>query len=161
MRTMAILVCLGYSLFAMNAFGQELRQPTSVQPNSLAYNYYYQEATPSPSDLRFESQSLDELSQKFAGKDLGKGGKGKGASSSRWTLDGFIDFGGTVNADTPTNRFNGPMTFNDRNDFTMNQLYLSLGREADNGDCGFAWGARIDFLYGSDYVFTQSVGLEL
>ncbi|MDP6557059.1 MAG: porin [Pirellulaceae bacterium] len=163
MRTLAILVGMGWSLFAMHAIGQDLQQPRSTQPDSFAYNSYYQEAQPSPSDLPIESQSSDEFSKERAGKNLGKGGKGRRSSGwlgDRWTMDGFIDLGGTVNADNPANRFNGPMTFNDRNDFTMNQLYLSLGREVDNGGCGFDWGARIDFLYGTDYIFTQSVGLE-
>jgi hypothetical protein len=160
MRTLRVIsVCLGCSLFALPAIGQDLQLPASIDPNSLAFNYYFQEAAPSPSDLRIESQSLDELSQEFGRKELRRASRGK--RQNRWTLEGFLDVGGTVNADSPTNRFNGPMTFNDRNEFTVNQLYLSLGREADNGGCGFAWGARIDFLFGSDYFFTQSVGLEL
>jgi len=159
MRTLAILVGMGCSLHAM---GQDLRQPRSNQPVTFAYNDYYQQAQPSPSDLRIES--LDGLSKNLAGKNMGKRGKAKrsaGWLGDRWTMTGFIDLGGTVNADNPTNRFNGPMTFNDRDDFTMNQMVLSLGREADNGGCGFDWGARIDVLYGTDYIFTQSVGLEL
>ena len=147
-----------------HAFGQDLRLPLSAQPDSLTYNYYYQEASPSPSDLRIEARSIDELSREIPWKPFGQSGKAKRRRNGlldRWTFDGFIDLGGTVNADSPANRFNGPMTFNDRNDFTMNQLYLSLSREADNCGCGVEWGARIDFLFGTDYIFTQSVGLEL
>ena len=162
MRSWAILVGIGCSLFTMNAMGQDLRQPRSNQLNEFVHNDYYQQAQPSPSDLRIESPSSDE---RLGGKNLGKRAKRKRLSGwwpgDRWTMTGFIDFGGTLNADNPTNRFNGPMTFNDRHDFTMNQIVLSLGREVDNGGSGFDWGARIDFLFGTDYIFTQSVGLEL
>lgn len=167
MKTLALFAGMGCSLFAISAIGQDLQQPDSTQFDSYAYNFYYQEeAQPSPSDLPTESENASGFANGLDGKDVGKGDPcqgGKGSSrwlGDRWTLDGFIDLGGTVNADNPANRFNGPMTFNDRNDFLMNQLYLSLGREADNGGSGFDWGARVDFLYGTDYIFTQSIGLE-
>jgi len=47
-------------------------------------------------------------------------------------VGGWIDMGYTANADDPANRFNGPVTFNDRSDeFQMNQLWLySLAKMA-------------------------------
>lgn len=166
MKVFAFVAGLGCSLLAISAVGQDLQQPDSIDLNTYAYNYYYQEAAPSPSDLRVEPPTVDDAGDDWAdGKDGDKHGKGKGRGvagwlGDRWSLDGFINFGGTVNADNPVNRFNGPVTFNDRDDFMLNQLYLSLGRAADNGGCGFDWGARVDFLFGTDYIFTQSVGLE-
>ncbi|MDP7301689.1 MAG: hypothetical protein QGG09_01220, partial [Pirellulaceae bacterium] len=88
MRTLAILVGMGCSLFAMHAIGQDLQQPRSTQSDSFAYNSYYQEAQPSPSDLRIESQSSDESSKERAGKG-GKGKRSSGWLGDRWTMDGF------------------------------------------------------------------------
>lgn len=105
-------------------------------------------------------------SQKDGGKG-GKGGKGDdrlrlfGDWGNGWELNGHMALGVTLNADNPASRYNGPMTFNDREgEVQFNQTYLSLGREADGSGCGWGWGGRIDLLYGSDYIFTQAAGLE-
>ena len=177
---LAAAACCG--LVATGAQAQGLRQPGSVQPVALTYDYYAQEgAAPSPSDLA----AVDSSDLTFAGdvgqKD-GKGcndcdskGGGKGCNSCAcdpwrifpeigdgWTIEGFIAGGGTANASNPISNYNGPVTFNDRyNELMLNQFYLSIGRDADNGGCGWAWGGRMDILYGQDYIFTQAVGLEL
>ena len=93
----------------------------------------------------------------------GKGGKGRGGKGGArsWILDAYVAAGVTFNADHPVTKYNGPVTFNDRDrEFQLNQAYLSLGREVDNGGCGWAVGGQIDLLYGTDYIFTQAVGLE-
>ena len=77
-----------------------------------------------------------------------------------WQLTGFLNVSATANADGPVSHYNGPVTFLDREDIRVNQLYTTLEKKADNGGCGTAWGARVDLLYGTDYVFTQATGLE-
>ncbi len=174
MKTVAMWAGVACCLCALPADGQQLRLPASATMDADVYSYYYryedEVAQPSPSDLPVappvESPYLDvgeDLLTDHRGKHIGWGGKERRRTNwlgDRWILDGFVDFGGTVNPDNPSSRFNGPMTFNDRDDFMMNQLYLSLGRQVDRRGCGFDWGARVDFLYGTDYIFTQSIGLE-
>ena len=82
-------------------------------------------------------------------------------AESRLFLDAWLAQGVTLNMDSPDNRFNTPMTFNDRsNDYQMNQLYVSTGWTAIQDGCNWDVGAQADFLYGTDYFFTTAVGLE-
>ncbi len=166
MKTWALWAGAGCVLLALHVNGQELRMPASTDPQLDVYRYYFQPAQPSPSDRPAAplppdlGETLVERSTVEAGSLPDHSQADTGWLSDRWSGEGFVNFGGTYNADRPASRFNGPMTFNDRDDFLLNQLYVSLGREVDNGGCGFDWGARVDFLYGTDYLFTQSVGLE-
>lgn len=73
---------------------------------------------------------------------------------------GWANFGGTLNASKPRSRFNGPMTFNDRNEFQANQLYGVLEKKLNVEECCWDLGGRVDLLYGSDYLFTEAAGLE-
>ena len=76
-------------------------------------------------------------------------------------VGGWLDQGFTWNSDSPSNRFNGPVGFNDRsNEYQMNQLYLFAEKKADNCGCGYALGGRIDALYGTDYRYVRGLGLE-
>ena len=76
-------------------------------------------------------------------------------------VDGWIAQGFTGNLDHPRNDFNGPLTFNDRaNEYQLNQMYLSLGRQVNTNVYGWGVGGRIDLLYGTDYFFTTARGLE-
>jgi hypothetical protein len=80
---------------------------------------------------------------------------------ARLRIRGWIDQGSTWNPDRPVDRFNGPVTFNDRsNEYQMNQLYLSAERKTQNDGWGFDWGGRVDFLYGTDSRFLVANGLE-
>lgn len=77
-------------------------------------------------------------------------------------IGGWIDQGITWNPDSPANRFNGPVTFNDRsNEYQLNQMWMFVEKAADNGGCGIALGGRIDLMYGTDHRFTMARGLEL
>jgi hypothetical protein len=70
-------------------------------------------------------------------------------------LRGFIDVGYSGNPEWPQNKFNGPVAYNDRaNEAQLNQLYFTAERltKVEN-DCGFDYGYRMDFLYGSDSRF--------
>jgi len=78
------------------------------------------------------------------------------------TIGGWIDQGISVVANNPADRYNGVVTFNDRDDeYQMNQFWLFMERIADTGGYGWAVGGRVDLLYGTDARFTQAVdGLE-
>jgi hypothetical protein len=81
--------------------------------------------------------------------------------SSRFLDVGFWVAGGaTLNPDDPVSNYNGPLTFNDRVGGQLNQLYLYLAHEADNGGCGLALGGRVDLMYGTDARFAEALGLE-
>ncbi|MEX0713964.1 MAG: porin [Pirellulales bacterium] len=65
------------------------------------------------------------------------------------------------NPDDPIDRFNGPVTFNDRADeLQLNQVYLYLDRAVDTGGSGWDLGGRVDALYGTDWRFTPALGFE-
>jgi hypothetical protein len=83
-------------------------------------------------------------------------------SEHGFRLGGWADQGVSVVANRPADRYNGVVTFNDRDgEYQLNQLYFFLER-ATNTECG-GWdlGGRVDFLYGTDGRFAQSSdGLE-
>ena len=77
------------------------------------------------------------------------------------SIRGWIDQGFTWNPDSPANRFNGPVTFNDRsNDYMLNQFYL-VNERTTNTDCrDWDIGGRLDLIYGTDHRFMMANGLE-
>lgn len=76
-------------------------------------------------------------------------------------IRGWIDQGFTYNPGEPLNRFNGPVTFNDRsNEYQMNQLYLIAERVTKTEERDWDLGGRVDLLYGTDHRFTTATGLE-
>ncbi|TAN53821.1 MAG: porin [Methylococcaceae bacterium] len=78
-----------------------------------------------------------------------------------WNLKfgGWIESSVSANMHSSPDNFNGPVTFNDRTgELQMNQLYLYLQKAVNvNGD-SFDWGGRVDFMYGTDAIFTQAYG---
>lgn len=76
------------------------------------------------------------------------------------TFGGWTQAGVTYNSTSPDNGFNGPVTFGDRSgEFQLNQLYFFLKKAvATEGD---AWdvGGMVDFMFGSDAIFTQAYGV--
>lgn len=76
-------------------------------------------------------------------------------------VGGWVEGGYTWNPDDPADRYNGPVTFNDRsNEPMMNQFYLFMERATDTSDRGWDWGFRADAVYGTDARFIQAAGLE-
>jgi hypothetical protein len=74
---------------------------------------------------------------------------------------GWIDQGITFNGRRPADRFNGPVTFNDRDtEYQLNQFWLFARREANTGGYGWDIGGRVDLLYGTDSRFDTSLGLD-
>ncbi|HID76832.1 MAG TPA: porin [Planctomycetaceae bacterium] len=74
---------------------------------------------------------------------------------------GWVDHGVSVVANMPADRYNGVVTFNDRDaEYQMNQLWTYLEKEIDPNRF-FDIGGRVDFVYGTDARFTQAIdGLE-
>lgn len=99
------------------------------------------------------------------GSDCGECG-GRGCDACRaWPcgirFDGWISQGFTINTDSPRNRSNFPVTFNDRsNDYQVNQVYVLLERPVPQRGSRWEVGGRVDLLYGSDAKFTTARGLE-
>ena len=76
------------------------------------------------------------------------------------TLTGYADLGGTVNGENPSDRWNGTLGANDRNEFQLNQLYFALEKATKAGDCDWDLGGRLDLMYGTDARWYESAGLE-
>jgi hypothetical protein len=75
-------------------------------------------------------------------------------------IRGWISGGIMANWDDPASRFNGPVTFADRDDGQLNQMYLIMERTLDTEGGCWDLGGRVDLLYGSDYRFTLARGLD-
>jgi hypothetical protein len=72
---------------------------------------------------------------------------------------GWINAGITYNANDSAGRYNGPVTFNDREaEFQLNQFYLYLQRAVNTEGDAWDFGFRADFMFGTDAVFTQAYG---
>lgn len=76
-------------------------------------------------------------------------------------MGGWIQQGITGNAWNPPDRFNGPITTNDRaGEYQMNQAWLYFVRPTKTDGYGTDIGGRIDLVYGTDWRFGQCFGLE-
>ena len=76
-------------------------------------------------------------------------------------IGAWLDQGITANYRGSADRFNGPVTFNDREgEYQMNQAYFFAEKVTKTDGCGWDLGGRADFLYGTDWRFIQSQGLE-
>jgi len=91
---------------------------------------------------------------------------GSNPNDSAWmkklglNVGGWLNSGITYNASHPSDGFNGPVTFNDRDsELQLNQLYFYLQRPVTTGGDGWDFGGRFDFMYGTDSIFTQAYGI--
>jgi hypothetical protein len=81
-------------------------------------------------------------------------------------IGGHLEQGITTNSRNPTNPAAGVGNFpatqmNFRNDeYMFNSLYLTIGRKTDTGGSGWDIGGNMDLMYGTNYIFLQSRGLE-
>ncbi|MDO4627616.1 MAG: outer membrane beta-barrel protein [Planctomycetia bacterium] len=71
-------------------------------------------------------------------------------------IEGYIDQGLTYGS---SEDYQTPAAMNDKEGYQMNQLYLSLGRKVVKGN-HFSVGAQIDIMFGTDYYYMSSAGLE-
>jgi hypothetical protein len=168
----AALVCTGSEQLRAQGYGTAApARPLNYDYEygyTYDYDYYARGDQPSPSDLPDETLPVVENDDYVL--------SGGGTSFDEWCCDepwrlfptlpwgfqlhGWAAGGGTANADSPASRFNGPVTFNDREEVQLNQLYAVLERPTDTSCYCFDIGGRIDLLFGTDYIFTQAVGLE-
>jgi hypothetical protein len=167
---LAFAAAIAWGIYAGNASAQMPGHTGGVLPTSFANEYYYQPADPaSPSDqaaaaapvvpvapaaapcTTCEAPACEECEpwHLFCQKECG------------WNFYGWANGGIMANAHNPQDHFNGPVTFADRDYGQFNQLYGVLENTIDTGGCGWDIGGRVDVLFGSDYFFTQAVGLEL
>ncbi|HEX7234939.1 MAG TPA: outer membrane beta-barrel protein, partial [Nitrosospira sp.] len=74
-------------------------------------------------------------------------------------LGGWINGGATFNPSQLTG-FNGPVTFADRsNRFQLNQFNIYVQRPVVAEGSTWDFGGRIDFMFGTDAIFTQAYGV--
>ncbi|MGO8690151.1 MAG: outer membrane beta-barrel protein [Thermoguttaceae bacterium] len=99
---------------------------------------------------------------------------GAAAAPAPWTLpqpcvlqrlgiiaSGWLEQGATINTLSPSDRWNGPLATNDRsNEYEMNQAWLTLAKPVNTNGCGWDFGGRVDLLYGTDWRYGDSLGLE-
>ncbi len=93
-----------------------------------------------------------------------------GNCSDRWrllpknpwlNLGGWIDQGATLNVNSPDDRSNTRVLFNDRsNDYLLNQAYLYAEVPVCNDGTHWDIGGRVDVTYGRDSRFASVPGLE-
>jgi Putative beta-barrel porin-2, OmpL-like. bbp2 len=76
-------------------------------------------------------------------------------------MGGWLEQGITFNDIRPADRFNGPNVTNDRDrEYQLNQMWMYFNRPTNTDGCGFDLGGRVDVVYGTDWRFGQSFGLE-
>ncbi|MDO4587223.1 MAG: outer membrane beta-barrel protein [Planctomycetia bacterium] len=79
---------------------------------------------------------------------------------SRFFVDGWVETGANSNSTWPITTAAGGTVNDEASSFQMNQLYLSFGLETIK--CNqISLGGRVDLLYGTDYLYTSSLGLEV
>jgi len=84
-----------------------------------------------------------------------------GTGPRGWSITGWAAAGIAGNPQGPTDRFNGPVTWPDRsNDLQFNELYTTFKKDAVSECDGWGFGGRVDLVYGSNYRFITSAGLE-
>ena len=77
------------------------------------------------------------------------------------SLRGWVTHGYTGSPSEPVNGSNLPTGFNDQaNKYLMNQLYIIAETDLAPANEDWSANARMDILYGSDYFFTMTQGLE-
>ncbi|MBX3628679.1 MAG: porin [Nitrosomonas sp.] len=78
---------------------------------------------------------------------------------TRIKLGGWINGGATFNP-SQTNGYNGPVIFADQaNQFQLNQFNLFVQRPVVSTGQTWDFGGRVDFMFGTDAIFTQAFGV--
>jgi hypothetical protein len=170
---LAFAAAIAWGIYVSNASAQTYGQQHQVRQVAATNDYFYQpEASPSdrpPPAPMVEQAAVAPMAAPAAACDACAEAEEETCDPWRlfcqkecgWNITGFVNAGWTGNPDGPASRYNGPVTFNDRNEFMLNQLYLTAEKSIDRETCCWNWGGRVDLLYGSDYIFTQSLGWEL
>jgi hypothetical protein len=173
MRLMKLLMICGIlgcmltaTTFAQGPTASELRQPYN---DSYAY-FAPSDNGPSAPDAAAEKDKKteaapDEKKEEEAAPEEEKAPEphrliGQ-VGCTKLNVTGWLEMGMTGNPDNPTSRYNGTLAPNDRNEFQFNQLYMVMERPLKTDEC-HPWdiGGRIDMLYGTDYIYCESLGFE-
>jgi hypothetical protein len=147
-----------------------LRQPGGIQPASYDYMEAAPEpAAPTPASVAPAGQppvATDALAPAMVYP-------GDPPQEKPWTLPqpclfqqygivmgGWIEQGITFNGESGPH-FNGPVATNDVNhEYQLNQLWLFFTRAIDTSDGGWDLGGRVDMIYGTDFRYGISHGLD-
>ena len=94
------------------------------------------------------------------------GAVGADPNEAKFMKDHNLKFGGWLESSVGANMngdsgdgFNGPVTFNDRTgEVQLNQLYFYFQKVVNVNSDTFDFGGRVDFMYGTDAIFTQAYG---
>ncbi len=73
---------------------------------------------------------------------------------------GWLNGGYFANSHNTTSKYNGPVTFADRSDGQINQVYGVLEKSIDTSECCWDIGGRLDVLYGTDWIYNTEQGWE-
>jgi hypothetical protein len=164
-------------LCTTSVFADDLRYPLSVwnvsteRDNYAFFDEEDEEVVESPSDMVIEDDPIIPVREPLS-KDSCDPGGGKGAGCegglfpcmtgeafSIWDAmtpcDGPLNVGGWVQAGFYN--YNTGMFNNYPHNLNFNQVWLFAEKEADRG-CGFDWGFRFDYVYGTDGPDTQAFG---
>ena len=79
---------------------------------------------------------------------------------SNLSVTGWIDMGGTIDPANPASHYNGTLAPNDRDEWQFDQTYLVMEKKLKTDNGCWDYGGRVDLLYGSDYIYCQSLGFE-
>ncbi len=166
---MALAAAIYCAVFAGTASAQGLRQPSSIQQTAFTHSYYAQaEGQPSPSDV---PPPAEEPVYDKGGADCGCAEEAEEEDCPQWFLFnqdnchgikayGWINGGYFVNSHNTTSKYNGPVTFADRSDGQINQIYGILEKPIDTSECCWDIGGRMDVLYGTDWIYNTEQGWE-
>ncbi len=79
--------------------------------------------------------------------------------NGRLEVGGWINGGATFNP-SQSNGYNGPVIYADQaNQFQLNQLNLFMRRSVVSVGSAWDFGGRVDFMFGTDAIFTQAFGV--
>jgi hypothetical protein len=166
---MALAAAIASSVLAGTASAQGLRQPASFVQETPSY--YTRSLQPSPSDAPpaqpaapavemaapcdacdacAEEEEEECLPWRLFNQD----------TCSGWKAYGFVNAGWFLNSHGTASRYNGPVTFADRSDGQVNQLYGILEKTIDTSENCWDFGGRLDVLYGTDWIYNTEVGWE-
>ena len=174
MRIMKYLILCGVVVcfVAATAMAQTPNRGDVGQPwnNYMAFASDNAPAPPPATATQPEEKKSDAAADEEKKDDSASGDEDKAPEPKRLigqlgctkiNITGWLDGGGTINGDSPASRYNGTLAPNDRNEFQFNQLYTVIERPLKIDDC-HPWdiGGRVDLLYGTDYIYTESLGFE-
>lgn len=74
---------------------------------------------------------------------------------------GNVAQGMTFNMDSPSDRFNGPMTWIDRDkEWGLQQAWFGVAKTVNQDDCCWDWGYQVNAMYGTSYRWAIQQGFE-